>query len=337
MDKLFSQKRTPIWFMRQAGRYLPEYKKIRSTEKTFLDLCFNSEKAAKISLQPIERFDLDFIILFSDILVVPHALGQFVDFKENIGPILEPINNKHDLDFKSLTKNLKILDPVFNTIKLIKKNNKDKNLIGFCGGPFTVLTYMIEGGTSKNHQKVKTKLKKEKNELLEIIEILVEFSSMYLIEQIKSGANIVKIFESWAGLLDNELYSDFIIKPNKKILENIKMVFPDIPVACFPRMSELKILQFIENVDCDILSLDENFPEDLLEIAKEKSIVLQGNLNPNLLVEGGKKMEEIIKKILLRFKHNRHIFNLSHGILPQTPILNVQKTIKLIRDFNEAR
>ena len=337
MDKLFLQKRTPVWFMRQAGRYLPEYKRLRSTEKTFLDLCFNSDKAAKISLQPIERFDLDFIILFSDILVVPHALGQFVDFKENVGPVLEPIKNKHDLDFKNLAKNLMILDPVFKTIKIIKKNNKEKNLIGFCGGPFTVLTYMIEGGTSESHQKVKTKIKKEKSELLEIIEILVEFSSMYLIEQIKSGANIVKIFESWAGLLDNELYFDFIIKPNKKIVENIKTVFPDIPVACFPRKSESKILQFIENVDCDIISLDESFPEELLEIAKEKSIVLQGNLNPNLLVKGGKKMEEKVKKILLRFKQNRHIFNLSHGILPQTPIVNVQKTIKLIREFNETR
>ena len=337
MDKLFAQKRTPIWFMRQAGRYLPEYKKLRSTEKTFLDLCFNSDKAAEISLQPLERFDIDFIILFSDILVVPHALGQFVDFKENIGPVLKAINNKHDLDVKNLAKNLVILDPVFKTIKIIKKSNKNKNLIGFCGGPFTVLTYMIEGGTSKNHRKIKAKIKEEKKELLEIIEILVEFSSMYLIEQIKSGANIVKIFESWAGLLDNELYFDFIIKPNKKILENIKTVFPDIPVACFPRMSDSKILHFIENVGCDIISLDENFPEELLEIAKEKSIVLQGNLNPNLLVEGGKKMEERIKKILLRFKHNRHIFNLSHGILPQTPIVNVQKTIKLIREFNETK
>ena len=147
--------------MRQAGRYLPEYKKLRSTEKTFLDLCFNSEKAAKISLQPIERFDFDFIILFSDILVVPHALGQFVDFKENIGPVLKPINDKQDLNFKKLSKNLRILDPIFQTIKIIKKNI-DKNLIGFCGGPFTVLTYMIEGGTSKNHQQVKSKIKKEK-------------------------------------------------------------------------------------------------------------------------------------------------------------------------------
>ena len=122
MDKFFSKKKTPVWFMRQAGRYLPEYKKLRSTEKTFLDLCFNSEKAAQISLQPIERFDIDFVILFSDILVVPHALGQFVDFKENIGPVLEPINDKHELDFKNLTNNLKILEPVFRTIKIINSN-----------------------------------------------------------------------------------------------------------------------------------------------------------------------------------------------------------------------
>ncbi len=337
MDKFFSQKKTPVWFMRQAGRYLPEYKKLRSTEKTFLDLCFNSEKAAKISLQPIERFNIDFVILFSDILVVPHALGQFVDFKENIGPVLEPINDKRELDFKNLTNNLKTLEPVFNTIKIIKKINKDKALIGFCGGPFTVLTYMIEGGTSKNHKKVKAKINAEKNQLLEVIDILTEFSSMYLIEQIRSGADIVKIFESWAGLLEEDQYFDFIIKPNKKILENVKTVFPNIPVACFPRKSESQIFQFIENVECDIVSLDEKFPIEILEIAKEKNIILQGNLNPNVLVQGGKEMEEIIKKILLRFKHNKHIFNLSHGILPHTPIVNVEKTIKLIRDFNETR
>jgi uroporphyrinogen decarboxylase len=337
MDKLFSKAKTPIWFMRQAGRYLPEYKKLRTTERTFLDLCFNSEKAAKISLQPIERFDFDFIILFSDILVVPYALGQFVDFREKIGPVLEPINNKYDLNYNNLTSNLKILDPVFKTIKLIKKRKKNKNVIGFCGGPFTVLTYMIEGGTSKDHAKVKLKIKNEKKELLEVIEILIEFSSMYLIEQIRSGANIVKIFESWAGLLEGDEYFDFIIEPNKKILKNIKNVFPNIPVACFPRKSESQIFKFLENVECDIISLDEKFPEELLEIAKKKNIILQGNLNPELLVRGGKEMEETIKKILLRFNGNKHIFNLSHGVLPHTPIANVEKTIQLIRDFNETR
>ena len=160
---------------------------------------------------------------------------------------------------------------------------------------------------------------------------------MYLIEQIRSGANIVKIFESWAGLLEGDEFFDFIIEPNKRILKNIKNVFPNIPVACFPRKSESKIFKFIENVECDIISLDEKFPEELLKIAKKKNIILQGNLNPEILVRGGKEMEETIKKILLRFNDNKHIFNLSHGVLPQTPIANIEKTIQLIRDFNEAR
>lgn len=337
MDKLFSQKKTPVWFMRQAGRYLPEYKKIRSTEKSFLELCFHSNKAAEISLQPLKRFDIDFIILFSDILVIPHALGQPVDFREKVGPVLKPINNKYDLDFKKLTKNLDSLKPVFETIRIIKRKNKKKNLIGFCGGPFTVLTYMIEGGTSKNHKKIKSKIKNEKKELLELIDILVDFSSMYLLEQIKSGADVVKIFESWAGLLENDQYYDFIIKPNMKILKNVKNIHPNIPVACFPRRSETQIFNFIKNVECDILSLDDKFPKEVLEIAKEKNIILQGNLNPQLLVEGGKKMEETIKKILLKFNNNKHIFNLSHGILPHTPIENVTKTIKIIREFNETK
>ena len=159
---------------------------------------------------------------------------------------------------------------------------------------------------------------------------------MYLKKQIISGVDIIKVFESWAGLLDEDQYLDFIIKPNKKILENVKSVFPNIPVACFPRKSESQIFQFIENVECDIVSLDEKFPEELLEIAKEKNIVLQGNLNPNVLAQGGKEMEKIIKKILLRFKHNKHIFNLSHGVLPQTPIENVEILVEEIKNYNEA-
>ncbi len=336
MDKA-SNIYTPVWFMRQAGRYLPEYKKIRKTEKNFLDLCFNPKKAATISLQPIERFDFDYIILFSDILVIPNALGQKVSFKESIGPILDPINGLQDLKQLNINESLKTLQPVFETIKLIKEKEKKKELIGFCGGAFTVLTYMIQGGSSKNHLLIKEKVKTERQKLLEIVEVLVEISSMYLNTQIKSGVNSIMIFESWAGLLEGQDYIDFIIKPNKSLINKVKSKYPEVPIVTFPRGSGDKILDFIESVPCNVVSLDKTFPKSLLKIAKEKDITLQGNLDPLILVEGGQNLESEVKKILLTFKENKHIFNLSHGILPITPIKNVTKTLEIIRSFNETR
>ena len=337
MDKILDNNYISVWFMRQAGRYLPEYKKIRQTEKSFIDLCFNSEKSATISLQPIERFDFDYIILFSDILVIPHALGQQVTFKENIGPLLNPINSLRDLGQLNIKESLQTLDPVFETIKLIKKKKANKDLIGFCGGAFTVLTYMIQGGSSKDHLLVKEKVKKEKLKLLEIIEVLVEISSLYLNMQIKSGANRVMIFESWAGLLEGQDYIDFIIKPTNKLIDKVKKKYPKIPIVTFPRGSGKKILDFIDSVPCNVISLDKTFPKKILKIANEKNITLQGNLDPLILVEGGKRLDEEVKKILLTFKENKHIFNLSHGILPITPIENVIKTLKIITSFNETR
>ena len=329
--------KTPIWFMRQAGRYLPEYKKIRTKEKNFLDLCFNSDLAAEISLQPIARFNFDFIILFSDILVVPFALGKKVQFRENVGPVLEKIFSFNDFKSSNAEENIETLNPVMKTIKILKREKKNKQLIGFCGGPFTVLTYMFEGGTSKTHSIIKKKIKNERDDLKKIVNFITDFSIAYLKKQIISGVDIVKIFESWAGLLGKEDYNDFIIKTNKKIQREIKKSFPSIPIIFFPRESKENIFKFIYEVNPDVLSLDKEVPKRLLSIAKKKKIILQGNLDPLILVEGGEKLKEEVKKIMLQFSINDHIFNLSHGILPSTPIDNVRMTLDILESFNETR
>ena len=327
-------KKTKIWLMRQAGRYLPEYQEIRKKEKNFMNLCFNPKLACDISLQPIERFDFDFIILFSDILVIPYALGQEVKFKESIGPILGNINYEQ-LEV-NLSQNLERLAPVFETIKLIKQEKKEKDLIGFCGGPFTVLNYMVEQGTSKTHEKIK-KFIKSNNELSEkIIKIITDISIEYLKKQIDSGADVIKVFDSWAGLLDGDLYKKYIIEPNKEIAKEIKNYSPGTKQIFFPRGSKENYFNFIKEVKPDVISLDEEFPDNVFSYAKKNDIILQGNLKPTALIEGGRKLKKGIKNILNKFKENKHIFNLSHGVLPQTPVENVEILVEIIRNYNET-
>ena len=336
LKRLITNK-TPVWFMRQAGRYLPEYRNLRKKEKNFLDLCFNSNLAAEISLQPIKRFDFDFIILFSDILVVPYALGQKVDFKESIGPILNKIKSSREVCFVNLQESLEKLEPIMETIKILKKEKKNKQLIGFCGGPLTVLTYMFEGGTSKDHNIIRKKIKQERDDFKKLIDLVTDFSIMYLTQQILSGVDIIKVFESWAGLLDKEDYNEFVIEPNNRIKTAIKASFPEIPIIFFPRQSNTNIYGFIKRVNPDVLSLDKEVSGEVLKIAKKNNIILQGNLDPLILIKGGKELEDEVKKIMLQFLQNDHIFNLSHGIMPITPIDNVKRTLDIIKGFNETR
>ncbi len=332
-----SVNKTPIWFMRQAGRYLPEYKKIRSVHTDFLKVCFDPSLASEISLQPIKRFDLDFIILFADILVIPYALGQKVTFLKNHGPWLNKINSKKDLSYHNMNRCLDKISNIFETLQILKSNKQDKKLIGFCGGPFTVLNYMIEGGSSKSHLRIKSFIKENKKKACELMEILTELSIEYLKKQVESGADYIQIFESWAGLLEKEEYVDFIVKPNAKISKEIKRFARKIKVIHFPRGSKLNYRIFLEHVECDVLSLDEDFPKDLLTTAAEKGITVQGNLSPLVLLEGGKYMEKKVVDVLKNFSDNKHIFNLSHGVLPNTNVKNVEKLISIVRKYESSR
>ena len=324
----------PIWFMRQAGRYLPEYRNIRKTKANFLDLCFSPNLACEISLQPIKRFDFDAIILFSDILVIPYALGQGVSFKESYGPILSKIKNINDFKFFSENNWLKRLNPICDTIKLLRKKSK-KPLIGFTGSPFTLLTYILEGGTSKNHYLTKKEIIKNPKDIDKIIELLVKISIFYLRQQINAGAQIIQIFESWAGVLEGKLFEKYVIDPNKIICSEIKREFPEIPIIFFPRGSSSYYINILRDIHIDAISLDLKYPEEVINMCREKDIVIQGCLDPIRLLVGGKQLEDMTKYILNKFKYNKHIFNLSHGVLPQTPTGNVEKVINIVRRNEE--
>ena len=331
-SKKYSSSKIPIWFMRQAGRYLPEYRKLRSKYSSFLDICFSPKIAAEISLQPIKRFDLDGIILFSDILVIPHALGQKVNFKENIGPILKPIETFKDLKKNTAEEWDETLNPIYETVDILKKKKKDKTLIGFCGSPFTVLTYMIEGQTSKTHRKTKLFLLNYPDQSKIIIKKLIDISIHYLSRQIEAGVDVVQLFESWSGILEKDLFEEYIVKPNRKIVERLKQKY-NIPIILFPRNSGIETKQIIKKIKLDGLSIDLKTPNKILKLCKKEKIIVQGRLDPLRLLVGGKQMEKEIEKIILSLKNNRLIFNLSHGILPETPINNVEQMIKKVRSY----
>ena len=326
---------TPIWFMRQAGRYLPEYHLLRNKRDNFLDVCFDPSLACEISLQPIKRFDLDFIIVFADILVIPFAIGQDVKFKKNIGPILG------DFDLSSI-KNVnmsaivKTLSPVFETITMLKEKSKGKKVIGFCGGPFTVLTYMIEKSSSRNHTKTKTFLEEYPDRADLWVKILTDISIEYLSMQIKAGADYVQVFDSWAGLLKEKEYEKYVIEPSKKIRNALKKRFPLLPVIFFPRNSKEKINLFLKEVKCEIISIDQTLSKGQLHYCKENKVTIQGNLSPEILLKGGSTLISEVKKIMETFKNNLHIFNLSHGILPKTPVENVYKVINIVRNYESS-
>jgi uroporphyrinogen decarboxylase len=319
--------------MRQAGRYLPEYREIRKKEPNFLDLCFTPNLAAEISLQPIKRFDFDFIILFSDILVIPYALNQKVTFKKNHGPLLDPVSSINDLSYKNMNQNINRISSVFETINILNQKKAEKNLIGFCGGAFTVLNYMIEGGTSKTHEKIIGFIKREKRKALDFIQIILDLTIEYLKKQIDHGVDYIQVFESWAGLLSNEEYETFVIDPNKIISNKIREYSPKTKIIHFPRGSCKNYINFLNEVECDVISLDNDYPEEVLTIAKKKKIIIQGNLNPVDLIKGGPMLQKRTLEILEKFKDVDHIFNLSHGILPETPIENVEKIVKLVKNY----
>jgi len=332
-------KKTPIWIMRQAGRYLPEYRKLRKETGSFLNLCRSPELACQTTLMPIERYDLDAAIIFSDILVVPEAMGMELRFEEKTGPIFsKPIRN--ETDFKKLNTG-QIFDSltyVFEAIQLTKKELNDRiPLIGFSGSPWTLACYMIEGGTSKTHSKIKKFVKDNKKEALDLMKIITELSIEYLKKQIESGANYIQIFESWAGLLENDEYIEFIVKPNKHISDEIKKDAKRINIIHFPRGSGKNYKIFAEEVYCDVLSLDHSYPQELLGFLREKNVTVQGNLDPKELLGDAKNVEEKTKEVLEKFKSNNHIFNLSHGILPSTNISNIETVIKVVREHETSK
>lgn len=333
--------RIPVWFMRQAGRYLPEYQEIRKKAGDFFSMCYNPKLASEVTLQPIRRFDLDAAIIFADILVVPHALGINIEF--NKGPVVEQVFNDSNR-FNAILKNLnnfhlsEKVAAILETIALTKSRLPESvALIGFAGSPFTVATYIIEGGSSRDFSYVKKAIIINKERFNTLINILTDATIIYLKEQIKAGAQIIKLFDSWASVLYGDNYLEYIIKPTNKIISAIREDYPNVPIICFPRGSGLNYLDFGKSVDCNALALDEAVPLDFI-LSKLQNIpnkVLQGNFSNYTLAYGNIDQIAIeAKKVITTFNTKPFIFNLGHGILPETKIENVEALMGEIRSWS---
>ena len=323
----------PIWIMRQAGRYLPEYREIRKKANSFLDLCYNPDMASAITLQPIQRFGMDAAIMFSDILVIPDALGQKVLFVENEGPRLDPISNYADLRNLQPNSLIERLEAVFLSIGKTKSQlDYRTTLIGFCGAPWTVASYMIAGKGTPDQAPARVKAYTDPQFITDLIDILVEMSINYLSAQIRAGVEVIQIFESFGAGLSPDLFDLLSFEPVSRIIRGIKNLHKNIPVIVFVRgTTTLYTQRFAECSMADAIGIDWATPLDeaLLKIGTKAS---QGNLDPMVLLAGGKILDESIKQILKSTEGRPHIFNLGHGIVPQTPIEHVEYLVKRVRD-----
>ena len=318
-----------VWFMRQAGRYLPEFRKIRSQNQNFINLCLNSELSSEITLQPITRFDLDSAIIFSDILIVPYALGQEVDFIKDQGPKLENFNFKK-FNSNDKSKFTQKLYPVYEAIeKTRKKLDKKKSLISFIGAPWTLLVYMLDAKFNKNEIDFK-KIKSRKQEINLILDKLHEYLCAHIENQINHGADVVQIFDSWAGLIPKKDLSNYCYIPNLKIVNFCKE--RKIPVICFPRGIKENYNEFNKIVKPNGLNIDSDVNPEWAK-ANLQNTVIQGGLNPKFLLLSEQEIKNRAKNYFDAFKGLPYIFNLGHGMLPETDPDKVEKLIKFYRDY----
>ncbi len=317
-----------VWFMRQAGRYLPEFRKIRSQNPDFIELCLNSELSSEITLQPIKRFNLDSAIIFSDILMTPYALGQEVKFIKDQGPELSDFNTERFLDKKEKEFSHK-LNPVYKAIEKTRKNlDKDKSLIAFIGAPWTLLVYMINIKKNKNEINF-NKLNQKDININQILDKLIKFLCIHIQNQVNAGADIIQIFDSWAGLLPENIIKDYCFVPNAKIVEFCKK--EKIPNICFPKGIKEKYEDFNRIVNPDGINLDYDI-DPLWVKNKLKDVVIQGGLDPKILLKSEKEMLEGATKYIQAFKDIPYIFNLGHGLLPETDPDRVKKLIEFYRN-----
>ncbi len=322
----------PIWMMRQAGRYLPEYRAIRAKVPNFLDLCFNPELATEVTLQPIRRFGFDAAILFSDILVVPHALGQSVTFAAGEGPLLAPVMNAAEIGALKQTIDLAALAPVFETIKLVRGSLAPKvALLGFCGAPWTVATYMVAGRGTSDQAPARLLAYRERETFAALIDILVEASSKYLIGQFTAGVDAVQIFDTWAGVLAGEDFDRWCIEPTRRIIANVREHVPGARIIGFPRGAGASLRRYVEQVPVDAVGLDWMIDRTFARDQIQGRVPVQGNLDPLVLLAGGSALDRAVDAVLEAFAARPFIFNLGHGILPETPIAHVEQMLARVR------
>lgn len=322
----------PVWLMRQAGRHLPEYKELRKKSKNFLDFCYSPELAVEATLQPLRRYDLDAAILFSDILVIPDALGQDVAFREGEGPVLEPIQNVESLAQLDVTKVLDYLQPVFQTVSTLSREIPTTTaLIGFAGAPWTVAVYMVEGRGGTDCGTARRWAYEDPDGFSKLIDILVEATSLYLNQQILEGVETIQLFDSWAGVLSESQFKQWVIEPTIKIIKNIRSINPHIPIIGFPRHAGILYEKYAQETGVDGVSIDSGVPLEWAKKTLQPLCTVQGNLDNQVLMAGGPSLVSETQKILEAFSGKPFIFNLGHGVLQWTSPDHVQELIDQIR------
>ena len=327
---LIINKRTdikPIWIMRQAGRYLPEFREIRRKNTDFIKLCLNPDLSSEITLQPLKRFDLDAAIIFSDILMLPYGLNQRVEFKKNIGPILGDLNLDETLSLEEIDF-IKKIKPVYEIIKMVSQNDivKNKSTIGFVGAPWTLLVYMINKKSPKI--KLDENFFKDKNLLKDTLLIIEKFLKIHIKNQFDSGAEVIQIFDSWAGLLDNKDFSYYVLEPTLRLVDFTKSL--KIPVICFPRGIK-NYKEYCEFINPNVVSIDYEVDPALIE--KQIKIPIQGGMDPKVLLTTKENLKKETKKYLDIFKNHPYIFNLGHGVLPETEPNMMDYLVKMVKDY----
>jgi uroporphyrinogen decarboxylase len=322
----------PIWMMRQAGRYLPEYRALRAKAGSFLDLCYNPEMAAEVTLQPIRRFGFDAAILFSDILVIPHALGQKLWFVEGEGPRLEPVAD--DSRFAELREQADpaVLAPVYETVARVRASlPRETAFIGFCGAPWTVATYMVAGRGTPDKGPAKELFARDPALFQRLIDRIAEVSADYLCAQIDAGVDAVQIFDSWAGSLDPENFARWCIAPTKRLVELVRARHPKARIIGFPRGAGAGIPDYVRQTGIDAVSLETEIDREFARTQIQPLVPVQGHLDPLVLRAGGPELEAEVAAIRAAFGERPFIFNLGHGILPDTPMAHVERLLAAVR------
>ena len=320
----------PIWMMRQAGRYLPEYRATRERAGGFLDLCYNPDFAIEVTLQPIRRFGFDASILFSDILVVPHALGRDLRFEEGRGPVMTPIGADEigKLDGRSFHEKL---SPVYETVRRLRDELPgETTLLGFCGAPWTLATYMIAGHGTPDQAPARLFSYRHPDAFRKLLDILADWSAEYLIRQVEAGADAVQIFESWAGVLDEASFAANCVAPVRRIVGKVRQAFPDVPIIGFPRGAGSLYDGYRAETGVTALGLDWSVPLSQARVLQQQGAV-QGNLDPMRLVAGGRALDEGVDAIVASLGDGPLVFNLGHGVTPDTPVEHVARMVEWVR------
>lgn len=334
IDVLSGQRQAvpPMWMMRQAGRYLPEYREVRAKAGGFLDLCFNPELAAEVTLQPIRRFGFDAAIIFSDILVIPYALGRSVRFEVGEGPRLEPLDDPAKVATLAAQADFGKLKPVFEALKIVRGAlDSEIALIGFCGAPWTVATYMVAGHGTPDQAPARMMAYRHPEAFAKIIDVLVESSIAYLLAQLEAGANALQIFDTWAGVLPPAEFARWSTEPTRRIVEGVRAKVPDAKIIGFPRGAGAQLPGYVEETGVNAVSIDWTAEPAFIRERVQSRVAVQGNLDPLALITGGAALDRAVDDVLANFAQGRFIFNLGHGIQPETPIAHVEQMLKRVR------